>query len=105
MSDYQEMVREEAKALFDKAYPIYQGDSEEHGGKCSSPNLSKWLDRTRMLFGRLDELKKDWTRADAEMIKNNSRNSVPYGDPIESAYFACYKDIMKELKKLRKISS
>ena len=102
MSDYQNMVREEAKQFYDDTIGKFEADSEEHGGKSDSPNLPKWLDRTRALFDRVDELSKNWTRADVEMVKSNSRNAVPYGDPKESAYFAFYKDLIHELKKLKK---
>ena len=102
MSDYKKMVQDEAKSFYDEVQPVFQKDSEEHGGKSDIPNLSKWVDKTRKLFNRLDEVKKGWSRLEAEMVKQNSRNAVPYGDPKESAYFAYYKDIMHEVKKLNK---
>ena len=46
-----------------------------------------------------------WSRSDIEMVKQNSRNAVTYGDPRESAYFAYYKDLLRELKKLQKARS
>lgn len=102
MSEYKDMVRDEAKEFFDASYSEFKKDDGEHGGGSDSPNLGKWLDRTRKLFERLDETSKSWGRADAMMITQNSRNSVGYGDPKESAYFAFYKDVLVELKKLAK---
>ena len=102
MSEYQKMVRNEAKTFYKSVQPTYADDDGEFGGKSEQPNLSKWLDRTRKLFEHLDSVSKSWGRADAEMINTESRNSVTYGNPKESAYFAFYKDILRELKKLRK---
>ena len=102
MSEYQKRVRQEAKDFFKKVHATFEKDSEEFGGKSESPNLPKWLDRTRRLFEHLDEESKSWNRAESEMINQSSRNSVPYGNPKESAYFAYYKDVVHELKKLTK---
>ena len=102
MSDYKKMVCEEAKSFFGDHFPTFESDAEEHGGKSTKPNLSKWLDRTRHLVERLDEVSKDWSRAEIESIKQSSRNSVSYGGSRESAYFAYYKDLLHELKKLQK---
>ena len=102
MSDYQKMVREEAKEAYPGIKEAFEADKDEHGGASDSPNLLKWLDRTRKLFERVDEVSKGWGRAEVEMVKSNSRNAVPYGDPKESAYFAYYKDVVHEVKKLYK---
>ncbi|MFQ5654848.1 MAG: hypothetical protein ACE5GW_08970 [Planctomycetota bacterium] len=102
MSPYQKMVHEEAQRFFEECYPIFEKDEKEFGGASDESNLPKWLDRTRKLFDRVDEISKGWSRSDAMMIQQNSRNSVSYGDPKESAYFAFYKDVVKEMKKLRK---
>ena len=102
MSVYRETVLTEAKSLFGEVSSLFEDDGGEHGGKSGRPNLSKWIDGNRKLFERLDEVKKGWTRMDADLIIQSSRNSVPYGDPKESAYFAFYKDIMHEVKKLNK---
>ncbi len=102
MNDYRKMVRQGGKEFFEKIDAEFQKDEEEFGGKTDSPNLSKWLDRTRKLFDHLDGIKTGWNRTDAELVNQNSRNSVPYGDPKESAYFAYYKDLLRELKRLQK---
>ena len=102
MNEYQKMVRQEGKDFFEKVNADFQKDKEEFGGQADSPNLPKWLDRTKKLFDHLDGIKKDWNRTDAELVNQNSRNSVPYGDPKESAYFAYYKDLLRELKRLQK---
>lgn len=102
MSDYQKMVQEEAKTFFDSVKKDFAGDKEEFGGASDAPNLSQWLDRTRKLFDHLDGVSKEWGRADAEMIRQSSRNSVPYGNPKESAYFAFHADLLRELKKIQK---
>ena len=102
MSDYQKMVQEEAKTFFNSVKSEFADDKDEFGGASDGANLSKWLDRTRKLFEHLDVVSKEWGRADAEMIRQNSRNSVPYGNPKDSAYFAFHKDVLREIKKLRK---
>lgn len=102
MSDYRDMVQEEAKAFYEEVRPDYEKDKEEHGGASDRPNLAKWLDRTRRLLDRLDKTSKSWGRSEAAMITQSSRNGVTYGDPKESAYFAFHKDVLAELKKLRK---
>lgn len=102
MGEYQKMVRDEAKTFYENVQSTYAEDDGEFGGKSEKQNLSKWLDRTRKLFEHLDQVSKSWSRVDAEMINSSSRNSVSYGNPKESAYFAYYKDILRELKKLRK---
>ncbi len=102
MSDYKSMVQNEAKEFTKSGLPSFVDDTEEFGGKSPSPNLAKWLDRTRKLFDHIDGVSKSWGRADALMIQQSSRNSVPYGDPKESAYFAFYKDMLQEIKKLHK---
>lgn len=102
MNDYQKMVREEAQSFYEEAGPQFQEDAGEHGGRSEKPNLTLWLDRTRRLFDRLDVTCKNWGRAESTMVNQSSRNSVTFGDPKESAYFAFYKDVVAELKKLRK---
>ena len=102
LSEYQKMVREEARTFNQDAGPQFDTDGEEHGGKSEKPNFAKWLDRTRKLFAHLDNLSKSWTRAEVEMVKQSSKNAVPYGNPKESAYFAFHKDLSLELKKIRK---
>lgn len=102
MSDYRDLVVEEAKTFLQSVEPEFETDSAGFGGKSESPNFAKWLDESRKLFTRLDEITKSWGRAEAEMVKAGSRNAVAYGDPKEAAYFAYYKDVLAELKKLRK---
>ncbi|MGE3166474.1 MAG: hypothetical protein AB7O52_16360 [Planctomycetota bacterium] len=102
MNDYQKMVKQEAQSFYDEAMPQFQEDAGEHGGRSDKPNLTLWLDRTRRLFERLDGIAKGWGRAESAMVNQSSRNSVSFGDPKESAYFAFYKDVLAELKKLRK---
>jgi len=101
-SGYKKLVAEQAKALVDAVEEEFEKDSGEHGGASDQPNFAKWLDRTRKLFDQLDTLSKDWNRAQVEEINHASRNAVTYGDPKESAYFALYKDVVREVKKLRK---
>ena len=101
-SEYQKMVHEEAKTFLKTVSPDYDGDDGEFGGKSDQPNFAKWLDRTRKLFERIDEVSKSWGRLEAQMVTQNSRNAVQFGSPKESAYFAYHKDVLQELKKLRK---
>ena len=101
-SGYKKLVAEQAKALMEAVEKDFDGDAEENGGASDSPNFAKWLDRTRRLFDQVDALAKGWSRAEIEDINQSSRNAVAYGDPKESAYFALYKDVLHEVKKLRK---
>ena len=102
MSDYQKMVKGEAKSFLDEQNPAFESDSEEFGGKSDSPNFAKWLDRTKRLSDRVEGVSKEWSRAEIEMIKASSRNAVQYGDPREAAFTAFIQDVLHELKKLRK---
>jgi len=99
---YKKMVATEAQEFLDKLGGEFQDDAGDHGGKSETPNLSRWLDRTRRLFEHLDVVTKSWKRAEIETVRNASRNSVAYGDPKEAAYFAYYKDIVAEVKKRSK---
>ncbi|MEM7168083.1 MAG: hypothetical protein AAF581_21715 [Planctomycetota bacterium] len=101
-SEYQKMVAEEAKSFLETVASDYDDDKGEFGGKSDAPNFPKWLDRTRKLLDRIDEVSKGWGRLEAQMVAQNSRNAVQFGSPKESAYFAYHKDVMQELKKLRK---
>ncbi|MFN0059570.1 MAG: hypothetical protein ACKVX7_14030 [Planctomycetota bacterium] len=102
MSDYKKMVQTEANEFHKSVGPEFESDSTEHGGKSASPNLTLWLDRNSKLLNRIKELAEKWTRAESDFIKSQSRHAVAYGDPRDSASFAYYKDVLAELKKLRK---
>ena len=102
MSDYKNLVADEARCFYKGVKDEFAGDSGEHGGKSERPNLSKWLDANRKLFTHLDETTKDWGRGEVDQVKAGSRNFVAYGDPKQNAYFAMHKDVLAELKKLAK---
>lgn len=102
MSEYQSLVRDEAKKFLADLGSTFDDDAGEHGGRSKSPNFSLWLDRTGRLNTRLTELSQGWARTQIELIKSNSRNALGYGDPKESAYLAFHRDVLQELKKLRK---
>ena len=102
MSQYQKKVREDAKNFFKTSIPVFESDEGDHGGKSAAPNLMKWLDETGKLKTHIDGIAKDWGRGEVEMVQSNSRNAVTYGDPRESAFFAFFKDLQHEIKKLRK---
>lgn len=102
MSDYRDLVREEATAAYESLGPEFTQDAGEHGGASAAPNLGRWLDRTRKLLDRLAATCKDWGKSERMMVTQNSRNAVAFGDPKEAAYFAFYKDVLAELKKLHK---
>ena len=102
MSEYQKKVRKEATSFFETNIAFFEKDEGDHGGKSSAPNLMKWIDETGKLKEYIDGLAKDWGRGEVEMIQSNSRNKVTYGDPRESAFFAFFKDLQHEIKKLKK---
>ena len=102
MNEYTKRVREEAKTFYGKIQKDFAADSGENGGGSDAPNLTHWLDKNRRLFEHLDEISKDWNKIEAESINQSSRNGVNYGNPKESAYFAYYKDVLHEVKKLAK---
>ncbi|MCI0652657.1 MAG: hypothetical protein L0Z55_12330 [Planctomycetes bacterium] len=102
MSEYQRLVRDEARRFLDQVKSQFEGDAGEHGGGSATPNLAKWLDRTRKLSDHVSSAAKAWDRVKIEMIRSSSRNAVAYGDPRDSAYGAFIKDLLLELKKLRK---
>lgn len=102
MSEYHEKVEEEASRFLEQNLPDFEKDEGEFGGASGTPNLSRWIDRTGRLTRVVEEASKGWSRKDLTWIKENSRNSVPYGDPLSSAFAAFYKDVLREIKKLRK---
>jgi hypothetical protein len=100
--DYKKRIQAEAKSFHDSIENEFSADSSAHGGKSESPNLTLWLDQNGKLLARVQAVAEKWTRGDVESIKAHSRHAVNYGDPRESARFAFYKDLLAELKKLRK---
>ena len=102
MSEYRAKVAEEAARFLEKNLPDFENDAGEFGGGSAAPNLSRWIDRTGRLTRVVEEAAKGWTKRDLDWIQENSRNSVPYGDPLSSAFAAFYKDILAEIKKIRK---
>ena len=101
-SGYKKLVTEQAKALLEATSSEFEKDSGEHGGGSGSPNFAQWLDRTGKLVSQVEALSEKWNRAEVEEIQSNSRNAVAYGDPKESARFALLKDVLHEVKKMRK---
>ncbi len=102
MSEYKTLLRDEAKKFLETIGALFDADGEEHGGRSKAPNLALWLDRTGRLNERVSALSRDWNRTQVELVQSNSRNAVTYGDPKESAYRAFHRDLLQELKKLRK---
>ena len=104
MSPYQEMVRDESKSFLKGNIEEFEEDSGDHGGKSAVPNLSRWIDTTGRLTKRLEEISARWGKKDILQINNESRNKTPWGDPKSSAFSALYKDILFEIKKVRRRS-
>ena len=104
MSDYQKLIKKEAKTFFDAAKPDFDADSEEHGGKSDRPNFAMWIDRTGRLTQRVEEIAADWTHKDHLWVKSNTRNKPKEGggDPASIAFVSFFQDVKHEVKKVAK---
>jgi len=103
MSDYQELVKKEAKAFYDSNKAAFEGDAGEHGGKSKAPNLGQWIDRQGKLSSRVSELCEKWTTKEFHWVQQNTRNrNMQGGDPRSNAFASFLQDIRHEIKKLAK---
>ena len=103
MSDYQVLVKGEAKKFFERNWKEYDGDVGEHGGKSGKPNFSRWLDHTARLNPVITDIVGKWTHKDFLWVQHSSRNWNPKGgDPRSTAYGTLYLDVLHEVKKLSK---
>lgn len=102
MSDYQDLVRKEAKAFYDANHEAFQNDAEEFGGKSTSPNFAKWMDRTEKLSARVGEIAEKWGTKDLHWVQTNTRNKNPHGDLRSNSFGSFLQDIRQEVKKLLK---
>ncbi len=103
MSDYQDLVKGEAKKFYEANRKQFEEDADEHGGKSASPNLSRWLDRTALLNKVVEGIAAKWTHKDFIWVQTNTRNRNPGGgDPRSNAFGSFYLDVLHEVKKLAK---
>lgn len=103
MSDYQELVKKEAKAFYDANGASFEADAGEFGGKSKTPNLARWLDHTGKLSSRVTELSAKWTSKDFHWVQANTRNkNAQGGDPRSNAFASFLQDVRQEIKKLAK---
>lgn len=104
MSDYQDLVKKEAKAFYEAQREAYENDTEEFGGKSSSPNLFKWIDRTGKLATRVGEIMEKWGTKELHWVQANTRNKNPHGDLRSNSFGSLLQDIRHEIKKTAKAS-
>jgi hypothetical protein len=103
MSDYQDLVKKEARAFYEANKGDFASDDGEFGGKSQAPNLLRWIDRTQKLAARVGELSARWTPKDHHWVQANTRNKFPEGgDPAGNAFGSLIQDIRHEIKKLAK---
>jgi hypothetical protein len=102
MSDYQELVKKEAKAFFDGNFPTYLEDAEEFGGKSAAPSFPRWIDRTAKLSARIGEVMAKWGMKELHWVQTNTRNKIPHGDLRGNSFGSLLQDVRHELKRLAK---
>lgn len=104
MSDYQELVKTEAKTFYQAQKADFEADAEEFGAKSALPNYSKWLDRTARLNRVVEAIASKWTHKDFFWVQQNTRNrnSKGGGDPRSNAFGSFYLDVLHQVKKLAK---
>lgn len=106
MSDYQKLVKEEAKSYFETAHGEFAEDAETFGGKSERPNLARWIDHKEKLAARVEEICSKWTHKDFLWVQNNTKNRSKDGggDPRSHAFASFLKDVRREIKKLARVA-
>lgn len=104
MNDYQKLVREEAKAFYDRVANEFDEDAGKFGGKSDTPNLSRWIDERDALTERVQEISSKWGHKDVLWVQQNTRSKAggAGGDPRGHAFASFLKDVRQEIKKLDK---
>ncbi len=102
MSDYQDLVKKEARDFYEANHPLFLEDEGEFGGKSADANFSKWIDRTGKLSARIEEVMKPWGPKEFHWVQNNTRNKNPHGDLRGNSFGSLLQDVFREIKKLAK---
>jgi hypothetical protein len=103
MGDYQDLVKQEAKAFYEANHPTFLTDSGEFGGQSPSPNFPRWIDRTGKLSARVTEICSKWGPDKIHWVQANTRNkSTQGGDPKGNAFGSFLMDVRQEIKKIGK---
>ena len=102
MSDYQNLVKKEAKTFYEAERKAFDEDAEEFGGKSGQPNFARWIDRTQRLSTRITEIAARWGTKEFHWVQANTRNKNPHGDPRSNAFASLLQDVRMEIKKLAK---
>ncbi len=103
MGDYQDLVKQEAKAFYEANHPAFLNDAEEFGGKSAAPNFPRWIDRTGKLSARVTEICAKWGPDKVHWVQANTRNkSTQGGDPKGNAFGSFLMDVRQEIKKIGK---
>jgi hypothetical protein len=103
MSDYQDLVKKEAKAFYEASKEDFLNDGGEFGGKSSAPNLLRWIDRTEKLAARVMEISEKWALKEYNWVRANTRSRADQGGDARGNAFASFlQDVRHEIKKLAK---
>jgi hypothetical protein len=102
MSDYRDLVKKEARAFYEANRQAFDEDAGEFGGKSTSPNFARWIDRTEKLAARINELQGKWGSKEFHWVQANTRNKNPHGDPRSNSFASLLQDVRMEIKKLAK---
>lgn len=102
MSDYQDLVKKEAKTFYEANKEAFAKDAGEFGGKSASPNLGKWIDQVGTLSQRITEISAKWGLKEFHWVQTNTRNKNPHGDPKSNAFASLLEDVRFQIKKLSK---
>ena len=102
MSDYQDLVKKEAKAYYEANKEAFANDTAEFGGKSPHPNIGKWIDRVGTLSQRITEVSVKWGLKEFHWVQANTRNKNPHGDPRSNSFASFLEDVRFQIKKLTK---
>ncbi len=103
MSDYMDLVKEEATAFFKESRTAFLDDAGEHGGKSERPNYLRWIDERGELAGRIETVTASWGLKECQWVQSNTRSKPPPGGDRKSIAFGSFlQDVRHAIKKLAK---
>ena len=102
MQSYKDFIVTEAQRFLKEHEPKFAADSGKTGGKSASPDFVKWCDEKNAFATWVEQATKSWGRAQYVWVEGNSRNKEPGGASKENAFASVLRDLVREVKILRK---
>ena len=104
MSDYMDLVKQEAGASIEDHHATFLEADDEFGGKSPKANLLKWIDEQGVLAARVKDVSNGWGLKEYNWVQANTRNkkSQKGGDAAGRAFASFLQDIRHEIKKRTK---